>query len=82
MGGISIPSLLIILAIIILLFGTKRLRNIGSDVGNAVKGFKKAMSDSDDDKSKQTTSEENQVSKKESLSEPEESSSDKDSSRK
>ncbi|WP_281646080.1 twin-arginine translocase TatA/TatE family subunit [Parendozoicomonas sp. Alg238-R29] len=42
--GISIPQLLIVLAILILLFGTKRLRNIGGDLGSAVKGFRKAMS--------------------------------------
>jgi len=42
-GGISIWQLIIILAIVLLLFGTKRLRNLGSDLGNAVKGFKKAM---------------------------------------
>ena len=45
MGGISIWQLLIIFAIIILLFGTKKLRNLGSDLGGAVKGFKKAVSD-------------------------------------
>ena len=41
-------QLLILLAIIVLLFGTKRLRNIGSDVGSAVKGFKKSMKEEDD----------------------------------
>jgi len=46
-GGISIWQLLIILAIVLVLFGTKRLRNIGSDLGGAFKGFKKAMSDED-----------------------------------
>lgn len=46
-GGISIWQLLIILAIIVLLFGTKKLRGIGSDLGGAVKGFKKAVSDED-----------------------------------
>ena len=45
MGGISIWQLLIIFAIIILLFGTKKLRNLGSDLGGAVKGFKKALSE-------------------------------------
>lgn len=45
MGGISIWQLLIVFAIIILLFGTKKLRNIGGDLGSAVKGFKKAISD-------------------------------------
>lgn len=46
-GGISIWQLLIVLAIVLLLFGTKRLRNIGSDLGNAVKGFKGAMNNED-----------------------------------
>lgn len=45
LGGISIWQLVIVLGIIVLLFGTKKLRNIGGDVGNAVKGFKKAMSE-------------------------------------
>ena len=44
LGGISIWQLLIILVIVLLLFGTKRLKNIGSDLGNAVKGFRNAMS--------------------------------------
>jgi sec-independent protein translocase protein TatA len=41
--GISIWQLLIILAIVLVLFGAKRLRNIGSDLGGAIKGFKHAM---------------------------------------
>jgi sec-independent protein translocase protein TatA len=44
-GGISIWQLLIILAIVIMLFGTKRLRTLGSDLGSAVKGFRKTMTD-------------------------------------
>ena len=47
MGGISIWQLLIIAVIIVLLFGTKKLRGVGSDLGSAVKGFKKAISDED-----------------------------------
>ena len=43
--GISLTQLLIILVIVVLLFGTKRLGNIGSDLGNAIKGFKKSMGD-------------------------------------
>ncbi len=43
--GISIWQLVIILLIVALLFGTKKLRNIGSDLGGAVKGFKNAMKD-------------------------------------
>ena len=49
-GGISIWQLLIILAIVLLLFGTKRLRNIGADLGNAVKGFKGAMGSGEKEK--------------------------------
>ena len=39
LGGISIWQLLIILAIVVMLFGTSRLKNIGSDLGSAIKGF-------------------------------------------
>jgi len=42
-GGISIWSLLLILAIVILLFGTKKLRNVGGDLGSAIKNFKKSV---------------------------------------
>ena len=45
MGGISIWQLLIIAVIVVLLFGTKKLGSIGSDLGAPTKGFKKAMSD-------------------------------------
>tara|TARA_B100001287_G_scaffold2426_1_gene1911 strand:- start:111 stop:329 length:219 start_codon:yes stop_codon:yes gene_type:complete len=44
LGGISIWQLLIILAIIVMVFGTSRLRNIGSDLGSAIKGFRNSMS--------------------------------------
>ena len=47
MGGISIWQLLIIAVIVVLLFGTKKLGSIGSDLGASIKGFKKAMSDDD-----------------------------------
>lgn len=45
MGGISIWQLVIVALIILLLFGTKKLRSLGSDLGESVKGFKKAMND-------------------------------------
>ncbi len=48
LGGISVGSLLIILLIILLIFGTKRLRNMGEDVGSAVKSFRKGMQDEAD----------------------------------
>jgi sec-independent protein translocase protein TatA len=56
MGGIGIWQLIIILVIVLLLFGTKRLRNLGGDLGGAIKGFKGAMKEgeekgSDDQKS-------------------------------
>ena len=47
MEGISIAKLLIIGALIVLLFGTNKLRSLGGDLGSAIKGFKKAMSDDD-----------------------------------
>ena len=46
-GGISVWQLLIILAIVVMLFGTKRLRTLGSDLGAAVKGFRSTMSPDD-----------------------------------
>ncbi|TFH75831.1 Sec-independent protein translocase subunit TatA [Gammaproteobacteria bacterium LSUCC0112] len=48
-GGISIWQLLIIALIIVLLFGTKKLRTLGSDLGGALKGFKQAVKDDDKD---------------------------------
>ena len=47
LGGISLWQLLIILAIVVLIFGTKKLTSMGSDLGGAVKGFRKAMNDAD-----------------------------------
>ncbi|MFC1740377.1 twin-arginine translocase TatA/TatE family subunit [Pseudomonadota bacterium] len=44
-GGISMWQLLILLLIVVLVFGTKRLRNMGGDLGAAVKGFRKGMGD-------------------------------------
>ena len=47
--GISIWQLLIVLAIVLLLFGTKRLRNMGTDVGGAIKNFKTAVKKEESD---------------------------------
>lgn len=49
LGGISIWQLLIILAIVLLIFGTKRLKNLGGDLGGAIKGFKDAVSSDEDE---------------------------------
>lgn len=45
LGGIGIWQLLIVLAIIVLLFGTKKLRGIGTDLGDAIKGFRSSIKD-------------------------------------
>lgn len=49
-SGISIWQLLIILAIVVMLFGTKRLRSLGTDLGSAIKGFKKSIGDDESQK--------------------------------
>ncbi|CAM5192258.1 Sec-independent protein translocase protein TatA OS=Castellaniella defragrans OX=75697 GN=tatA PE=3 SV=1 [Castellaniella defragrans] len=49
MGGLSIWHWLIVLVIVALIFGTKKLRNIGEDLGGAVKGFKKGMKDAQEE---------------------------------
>lgn len=49
-GGISMWQLLILLLIVVLVFGTKRLRNMGGDLGAAVKGFRKGMEEPQEEK--------------------------------
>ncbi len=48
MGGLSIWHWLIVLLVVVLIFGTKKLRNIGQDLGGAVKGFKDGMKTSEE----------------------------------
>ena len=60
--GISIWQLLIILAIVLVLFGAKRLRNVGSDLGGAIKGFKNAVKEEED---KKTPEDEKKLEQKE-----------------
>ena len=50
MGSFSIWHWLIVLVVVLLIFGTKKLRNIGQDLGGAVKGFKEGMKSPDDEK--------------------------------
>jgi sec-independent protein translocase protein TatA len=58
LGGIGMSELLIILAIVVLLFGTKRLGSIGADLGSAIRGFRSSMKhDEDADKDKLTSTE-------------------------
>ena len=47
LGGIGIWQILIVLVIVVLIFGTKRLKGMGSDLGGALKSFRKAVSDAD-----------------------------------
>lgn len=47
-GGISVWQLLIILVIVVLLFGTKKIRSLGGDLGSAIKNFKNSMQDGED----------------------------------
>lgn len=62
-GGISIWQLLIVLGIIILIFGTKKLRNIGGDLGGAVKGFKKAMTEEESKEAEANTADAKKLDK-------------------
>ena len=54
MGGIGIWQLLIVLLIVVMLFGTKRLKNLGSDLGGALKGFKTAMKEDESEQADET----------------------------
>ena len=55
MGSLSIWHWLIVLVIVMLIFGTKKLRNMGADLGGAVRGFKDGMRESGSDKSAEAT---------------------------
>lgn len=57
LGGISPFQLLIILVIVLLIFGTKKLRGLGGDLGGAIKGFKKAMKEDETSEKLDETSE-------------------------
>ncbi|CCE21783.1 twin-arginine translocase TatA/TatE family subunit [Methylotuvimicrobium alcaliphilum] len=65
--GMSVTQLLIILVIVIVLFGTKRLRNIGSDLGGAIKSFRSAVKDGEE--SKQLAEDDTEKSKEKAPSE-------------
>ena len=47
-GGISVWQLLIVLVIVLMIFGTKKFRNMGGDLGSAIKGFKKAVKEKEE----------------------------------
>ena len=60
-GGISIWQLLIILVIVVVLFGTKRLRNIGEDLGSAIRGFRSSLKTSEPEEAEDAKFEQPQV---------------------
>jgi len=61
--GLGVTELFVILAIVLVLFGTKRLRNIGGDLGSAIKSFRSAMNDTDESqKSTKDDSEQDKLS--------------------
>lgn len=68
LGGIGIWPLLLILVIVLLLFGTKKLRNIGGDLGGAIRGFKSAMNEGESETrgSKSGDEDPEQIEKRES----------------
>lgn len=57
MGSLSIWHWLIVLVVVMLVFGTKKLRNVGSDLGGAVKGFKEGMGSANEEPAKQVKEE-------------------------
>ena len=83
LGGISIWQLLIVLVIVLLLFGTKKLRNLGTDLGGAVKGFRSTMKDgANAEESTEAEAEADAEASQESLAESaEEASSDKENAK-
>ncbi len=72
LGGISAWQLLILLLIVVVVFGTKRLRNVGSDLGGAIKGFRKGMEDEQNDKDSEDKDPEQITTAEKSVSKPEE----------
>ena len=64
-GGLSMVQLGILLVIVILLFGSKKLRTLGSDLGSAIKGFKSSISDESSDKEQDVQRYQNLTSKEE-----------------
>jgi sec-independent protein translocase protein TatA len=79
LGGISLWQLLIILLIVVLIFGTKRLRSIGSDLGGAVKSFRKSMDEGESEQERRRIAED--AAEKNDADFAERQQPDKDSSR-
>jgi sec-independent protein translocase protein TatA len=67
LSGISIWQLLIVLAIVVVLFGTKRLRTLGSDLGNMIKGFKSSMNTDEKNEDKKDSEEQQQLTEQQKI---------------
>lgn len=74
-GGISVGSLLLILLIVLVLFGTKKLRNIGTDLGGAIRGFKQALDEGQTEDHSRHDEEPPQIAQREST-QPQQRNSD------
>ena len=81
MGGISIWQLLIVLVIVLLLFGTKKLRNLGTDLGGAVKGFRSTMKDGANAEESKETEAEAETSQESLAESAEDAGSDKENAK-
>lgn len=62
--GLGVTELFVILAIVLVLFGTKRLRNIGGDLGSAIKSFRSAMNETDENRNEASLDSDIQIDKK------------------
>ena len=81
LGGISIWQLLIVLVIVLLLFGTKKLRNLGPDLGGAVKGFRSTMKDGASAEESKETEAEAETSQESLAESAEDADSDKENAK-
>tara|TARA_B100001175_G_C19492408_1_gene633396 strand:- start:1430 stop:1684 length:255 start_codon:yes stop_codon:yes gene_type:complete len=81
LGGISIWQLLIVLVIVLLLFGTKKLRNLGTDLGGAVKGFRSTMKDGANAEESKETEAEAETSQESLAESAEDAGSDKENAK-
>lgn len=69
--GIGFQELLVILVIIVLLFGTKKLKNVGTDLGGAIKGFRSAMKEGQEESTEKLTQINSETMEKESVKDKE-----------
>ena len=81
LGGISIWQLLIVLVIVLLLFGTKKLRNLGTDLGGAVKGVRSTMKDGANAEESKETEAEAETSQESLAESAEDADSDKENAK-